>query len=126
MRDEDCNDDRLRCLPGAFGAGRHPAAGHGRVQGQVVARYTFPLGGFDAHVQGALAYKTKRASALNVDGRSDLGDIPSSTFLDLAFGIENDKYAIEIFIVQRHGRGRAAEGVDVECATGVCGDQAMA
>ena len=27
-----------------------------------------------------------------------LGDIPSSTFLDLAFGIENEKYTFELFV----------------------------
>ncbi len=92
-------------------------------KGSVVARYTFPLGGFDAHVQGALAYEGERASSLNVADAEHLGDLPETTFLDLAFGIENDKYAIELFIDNVTDEDSPL-GLDVECATSVCGDQA--
>ena len=51
------------------------------------------------------------------------GDIPSSTFLDLAFGIENDKYAIELFVANATDED-APLFVDAECAPGVCGVQA--
>ena len=44
----------------------------------------------------------------NVEDNDIYGDIPSSNFLDLAFGVENDKYAIELYRVERHGRGRPA------------------
>ena len=64
-------------------------------KGNLIARYMFPLGGFDAHVQGSLAYEGSRASDLDIE-TPRLGEIPSSTFVDLAFGIENDKYAIEL------------------------------
>ena len=67
-------------------------------KGNLIARYTFPMGGFDAHVQGAYVYQTSRASILNVADNEIYGDIPSSNFLDLAFGVENDKYAIELYV----------------------------
>ena len=58
----------------------------------------FPLGGFEAHLQGAVAYQTSRPSLLNVTENEIYGDIPSSTFLDLAFGVTNDKYSVELFL----------------------------
>ncbi len=67
-------------------------------KGNVIARYMFPLGGFEAHVQGSLAYEGSRSSDLDIDDADVFGEIPSNTFVDLAFGIENEKYAIELFV----------------------------
>lgn len=68
-------------------------------KGNVVARYGFALGSFDAHVQGAVVYEGERANDLNVVNNAFKGgDIPASTFLNLSMGIENDKYAIQFFI----------------------------
>ena len=49
-------------------------------------------------------------------------NIPSNTFLDLAFGIENEKYAIELFVANATDED-APLFFDAECAPGVCGDQ---
>ena len=92
-------------------------------KGNVIARYMFPLGGFDAHVQGSLAYEGSRTSDLDIDDAAAFGEIPSSTFLDLSFGIENDKYAIELFVANATDED-APLFFDAECAPGVCGDQA--
>jgi iron complex outermembrane recepter protein len=91
-------------------------------KGNLVARYTFPMGGFEAHLQGALAYEGDRTSDLNVEDAATKGEIPASTFVDLSFGVQNDKYAIELFV------GNATDedsplNVGTECAPGVCGDQ---
>ena len=93
-------------------------------KGNLIARYMFPLGGFEAHVQGSLAYEGSRSSDLDIDDAAALGgEIPSSTFLDLSFGIENDKYAIELFLANATDED-APLFFDAECAPGVCGDQA--
>ena len=68
-------------------------------KGNLVARYGFPIGGFDAHVQGVLAYEGSRPSELNpADNALKGGDIPSSTVLDLSFGIGRDSWALELFV----------------------------
>jgi outer membrane receptor protein involved in Fe transport len=91
-------------------------------KGNLVARYLFPLGGFDAHVQGALAYEGSRSSDLDIDDAAEFGDIPSNMFLDLSFGIENEKYAIELFVANATDED-APLFFDAECAPSVCGDQ---
>ncbi len=51
-----------------------------------------------------------------------LGDIPSSTFLDLAYGLGNDKYNFEIFLSNATDED-APLTVISDCSTGVCGVQ---
>ncbi len=92
-------------------------------KGNMIARYMFPLGGFEAHVQGSLAYEGSRTSDLDIDDSAAFGEIPSNTFLDLAFGIENDKYAIELFVANATDED-VPLFFDAECAPGVCGGQA--
>ncbi|HEX9706275.1 MAG TPA: TonB-dependent receptor [Steroidobacteraceae bacterium] len=91
-------------------------------KGNLIGRYTFPLGGFDAHLQGAVAYQASRLSNLNLADAAVYGDIPSSTFLDLAFGVENDKYAIELFVSNATDED-APLYVTSECTPQVCGGQ---
>ncbi|MGH8130859.1 MAG: TonB-dependent receptor [Steroidobacteraceae bacterium] len=91
-------------------------------KGNLITRYTFPLGGFDAHMQGALAYQSSRAATLALADAALYGDIPSSTLLDLAFGVENDKYAIELFVANATDED-APLYVTSECTPQVCGVQ---
>jgi len=91
-------------------------------KGNLVARYSFPLGGFDAYTQGAVAYQTSRASQLEIADNDIYGDIPSSTYLDLAFGIENEKYAIELFVSNATDEDSPLY-VSSECTPQVCGVQ---
>ena len=67
-------------------------------KGTLIGRYTFPTGGWDSYVQGAVSYQTEAAPELNVSNAEVLGDIPSNTFVDLAYGLGNDKYNFEIFL----------------------------
>ena len=67
-------------------------------KGSLIGRYTFPTGGWESYVQGALSYQTSAPSTIYVADNAVLGDIPSSTFLDLAYGLGNDKYNFEIFL----------------------------
>ena len=91
-------------------------------KGNMIARYMFPLGAFDAHVQGSLAYEGSRSSDLDIDDAAEFGDIPSNTFLDLSFGIENEKYAIELFVANATDEDSPLF-FDAECAPSVCGAQ---
>jgi outer membrane receptor protein involved in Fe transport len=91
-------------------------------KGNVVARYSFPFGNFDAHIQGALAYQASRASILSLADLELYGDIPSSTLLDLTFGVRNEKYAVELFVSNATDED-AALYVTSECTPQMCGVQ---
>ena len=67
-------------------------------KGNLIGRFTFPTGSFESYMQGALTYQTSASSTLPVVDNEVLGDIPSSTFLDLAYGLEKDTYAFELFV----------------------------
>jgi hypothetical protein len=92
-------------------------------KGNLVGRYTFPLGGFDAYAQGSLAYEGSRTSDLDIDDAAEFGEIPSNTFLDLAFGLGTEKYTIELFVANATDED-APLFFDAECAPSVCGGQA--
>jgi outer membrane receptor protein involved in Fe transport len=94
-------------------------------KGNVIARYTFPLGSFEANAQGALSYESSRASTLDVADNKILGDIPSSTVLDLSAGLAKDSWAIELFI-QNLTDEDAALGISTQCAVSFCGVQPYA
>ena len=65
----------------------------------LIGRYNFPIGDFEAHLQGALAYEASRPSELvPADNAFKGGDIPSSTVLDLSFGIGRNSWALELFV----------------------------
>jgi outer membrane receptor protein involved in Fe transport len=68
-------------------------------KGNLIARYTFPIGEFEAHLQGALAYESSRPSEL-VPAENDFkgGEIPSSTILDLSAGIGRNSWTLELFV----------------------------
>ena len=67
-------------------------------KGNLIARYSFPMGGFNGYTQGTLAYQESAASQLELADNAVYGDIPSSTYVNLAFGVEKDKYSVELFV----------------------------
>ena len=93
-----------------------------KFKGNIVARYGFNLGGFDAHVQGSVAHAGKAASRLALDANAIIGDIEANTTADLSAGIAKDNYTIELF-VQNVGNEDAALYKTAQCAESVCGVQ---
>jgi outer membrane receptor protein involved in Fe transport len=91
-------------------------------KGNLIARYSFPLGGFNAYTQGTLSYQTSAPSQLELADNAIYGDIPASTFLNLAFGTEWDKNSVELFIANVTNED-APLGVTSECTPQVCGVQ---
>jgi outer membrane receptor protein involved in Fe transport len=91
-------------------------------KGNLVARYQFNLGGFDAHVQGAVSHEGKRNSDLRVSDNLVKGEIPSNTFMDVAAGIRSDRYAVELYVSNLTDED-AALYYTSQCATGTCGSQ---
>lgn len=69
-----------------------------KFKGNVLVRYGFQLGGFDAYLQGTLSHEGSRASSLNVRDNAIRGDVPSSDLVDLSVGIRNESYAVDLFL----------------------------
>jgi len=112
-----CNDDGSPWAPAGT-----PLPVTPDFKGNLIARYSFPLGGFEAHVQGAYVYQTSRASIINVTDNDLYGDIPSSSLLDLAFGLQNDKYSVELYM-SNVTDDDSPLFVASECTPQVCGVQ---
>ncbi len=91
-------------------------------KGNLMGRYTFPMGGFEAYTQGAVTYQTSTASQLELADNAIYGDIPSSTFLNLAFGLEKDTYRFELYLANATDED-AELGVTSQCTPQVCGVQ---
>jgi iron complex outermembrane recepter protein len=93
-----------------------------KFKGNLTARYEFPLGAFDAHVQSALVYVGKRWADLRIIERGRLGEMPSYTTVDLSAGMGNGTYSFELFVNNATDE-RAEISRFAQCAEQVCGDQ---
>jgi outer membrane receptor protein involved in Fe transport len=68
------------------------------------ARYTWPIGLGNAHVQGSIAYQSSAAADIRqdigggVNPNSYLGRLRASTLVDLFAGYDWDKYSAELFV----------------------------
>ena len=69
-----------------------------KVKGDLVARYAFPLGGFEAYGQGAFVYQSAQWADLRLVQRDTIGEQPAFGTLDLAFGLGKRSYAIDLFV----------------------------
>ncbi len=93
-----------------------------KFKGNLVARYGFNVGDFDAHVQGSVAHAGKAASRLALNANAIIGDIEANTTLDFSAGIARDSYTLEFF-VQNLSNEDAALYKTSQCAESVCGVQ---
>lgn len=91
-------------------------------KGNIVARYHFPVGGFDGYVQGALAYEGERGSDLDQAANAIKGNFPAYTTLDLAAGIEKETWSLDLFIKNVTSED-APLLLIAECTAETCGGQ---
>jgi iron complex outermembrane recepter protein len=92
-------------------------------KGNLIARYDFPVGEFEAHLQGAYTYEGSRPSELvPAENEFKNGDIPSSSVLDLSAGIGRNTWLLELFVKNATDED-APIYVGQECAVFVCGVQ---
>jgi outer membrane receptor protein involved in Fe transport len=91
-------------------------------KGNLVARYEFPLGNFEANLQGAAMFESSRPSQLARADNDLMGDLPSRSVFDLSGGIGKDSWTLEMFISNITNED-APIGISAECATDVCGYQ---
>lgn len=67
-------------------------------KGDVMARYTFPFMGWDAHAQVAVAYQGARYPAVFSADNANLGRMPAYATADFSVGAERNNVSLELFI----------------------------
>ena len=72
--------------------------GTSKVKGNLIARYDFPLGGFEAYGQGAYVYQSAQWADLRIRQRGEIGQQPAFSTLDLAIGLGKQSYAFDLFV----------------------------
>jgi iron complex outermembrane receptor protein len=93
-----------------------------RFKGNMVGRYSFKLGDFDAHLQGAFTYSGSAASRLGIADNAIIGDLEASETFDFSAGIRKDSYALELFW-QNATNEDATMYRTAQCAEDKCGVQ---
>ena len=91
-----------------------------KFKGNLTARYSFDVGGFQAYVQGGLVHVGDRTSDLRIAERDILGKLPAYTTLDVSAGIARDSWALDLFLSNATDE-RAVISRFAECAETVCG-----
>ncbi len=91
-------------------------------KGNIIARYNFPIGRFDAHLQGALAHNGERLGDLDQTVAPIIGDLPAWTTLDLSAGIRAESWGLDLFVTNATGED-APLYVTAECTLETCGAQ---
>lgn len=106
-----------------------PEAPHGtrlpvtpRFKGNLIARYTFDVAGFEAHVQGAAVHVGQRTSDLRLVERDILGDLDAYTVADVSAGFGKDDWSVEVYVNNLFDE-RAQLQRFTQCGERVCGNR---
>lgn len=92
-----------------------------KFKGNAIARYEFPIGDWDGHVQGAVAHVGKRRSDLRDYENAIKGFFDPYTTVDLSAGVTMDAMRFELFAKNLlDSRGVINSGV--QCLETTCGD----
>lgn len=89
-------------------------------KGNVIARYNFNVGDYDAFVQGAVVYAGERTSDLRIVEREILGELGSYTVADLSAGFGRNNWAVSVYLNNVFDE-RADIYRFTNCAETVCG-----
>jgi outer membrane receptor protein involved in Fe transport len=92
-----------------------------KFKGNALARYEFPIGEWQGHVQGALTHEGRRTSDLRLFERELVGDIESYTTVDLTAGVEIGNLSAELFVKNLFDVNGQV-GRFVNCLETTCGD----
>ncbi len=90
-----------------------------KFKANLVARYEWPIGEMDAHVQGALAYTGSNYPDLTIDDRAVVGKISSYTTVDVTTGLERGSWRVEAYVKNLFDEDGALNKF-VQCNAAVC------
>ncbi|MFZ1742350.1 MAG: TonB-dependent receptor [Pontixanthobacter sp.] len=92
-----------------------------KFKGNSVVRYEFPVGSWEAHVQGALSYIGNRRSDLRPFENGIKGNFGAYTTGDFSLGVKKDNLRFELYATNLFdSRGVINSGV--QCLETTCGD----
>lgn len=91
-----------------------------RFKGNLIARYTFSLGGNDAFVQAALVHVGQRTTDLRLVERNLLGNLPAYNSVDLSAGVQKNSWSLNVYVDNMFDK-RAALYKFTECRPTNCG-----
>jgi outer membrane receptor protein involved in Fe transport len=90
-------------------------------KGNALARFEFPVGAMEAHLQGGLVYEGGRTSDLRPVENSIFGNLPSYTSVDLSAGLKGERWTAELFVRNLFDEnGQVVRSI--QCVETVCGD----
>jgi iron complex outermembrane receptor protein len=109
-------------------AGNRPLAPAGtrlpitaRFKGNALARYEFPVGAADGHVQVNVIHEGSRTTDLRLVERAIQGNLDAYTTVDLSAGVTNGRWRVDLFVKNLFDvNGQLGRGL--QCAESVCGD----
>jgi iron complex outermembrane receptor protein len=90
-----------------------------KFKGNTTVRYTFPMFGWDAHVQASAVYLTKNYVGLRTADSDSLGTMPAYGTADFAFGVDKNGLSLEAFIKNAFDT-RGQENRYTPCTISVC------
>ena len=90
-----------------------------KFKGNIVSRYNWQAGNWDADVQGAFVYQTKTAPALKTADQQSIGMQPAYGLFDMSGGIGKNGMNIQ-FVVNNVTDKRAQISRFEQCTVGVC------
>ncbi len=92
-----------------------------KFKGNAVARYEYPIGSNNGHIQLAAVYEGKRRSDLRTHENNIQGNLPAYTSVDGALGLSNDRWSLEFYVRNMLDK-RGIMGNSIQCLESVCGD----
>lgn len=92
-----------------------------KFKGNAIARYEFPIGGWDGHVQGAVSYIGRRRSDLRTVENAIKGFFDPYAVADFSIGMRKDNLRFELYATNLfNSNGVINSGV--QCVETTCGD----
>ncbi len=92
-----------------------------KFKGNALARYEFPIGNWDGHVQMAVSHTGQRRSDVRDFENGIKGDFPAFTTADVSIGIKAETYRIELFATNLFD-SNGIFNTSVQCLETTCGD----
>jgi iron complex outermembrane recepter protein len=92
-----------------------------KFKGTALARYEFPIGDMDGHVQAAVSHTGSRRSDLRLVENELMGNLDAYTTLDLSVGIKGDAWRAEIFATNLFD-SKGVINTSAQCLETRCGD----
>jgi iron complex outermembrane receptor protein len=90
-----------------------------KFKGNLVARYTFDLGGTEAFVQGAVVHVGERKSDLRQLENGLVGNLDAYTTMDISAGVRKDSWSVDVYVNNLFDK-RAQLYKYTECAEATC------